>query len=345
MDVDGDEARKVNGDPTRPRVIKFGGTSVTGGDRIDTIAEVITDRLTTSQPVVVVSAFANVTTLLERAALAALDGTHERVLSQLRAIHEAAVRSMTNGAPDLGARVDDLLTGCRHRLDSVASAGACSPETLDEVLAFGERLSSSIITGGLVSRGLAVRALDAAGLVVTDANFGDARADLEATRRRLDLLCPATSGAARTPPVPIVTGYIGATPDGARTTLGREGSDYSAAVLAWGLRAEAVEIWTDVDGIMTADPRVVADARPLRDLTYAELLELTSWGAKVVHPKTVRPLRELGIGLTIRNTLSPSDPGTHIGPTGRRPERHGVFGVTRIDSDELVAMSREPAAR
>ena len=306
------DERTGDGGSKRPRVIKFGGTSVTRGDRIDTIAAVVSDRFRTSRPVVVVSAFAQVTTLLERAALAARSGEHGEVFGQIRAIHDAAVRSMTDSASTVSATVGHLLTECAHLLDRIASVGECSPETLDEILAFGERLSSTIITYGLVGRGVAACAIDAADLMVTDANCSDARADLEATRRRLHAVLPAQ------PAVPIVTGFIGATPAGVRTTLGREGSDYSAAVLAWGLRAEAVEIWTDVDGIMTADPRVVTDARPLRHLTYDELLELTSWGAKVIHPKTVRPLRDLGIVLTVRNTLAPEDPGTRVGPAGRR---------------------------
>lgn len=344
MDVGVDDTARANGGRKRPVVIKFGGTSVTGGDRIDTIAEVITDRFRTSRPVIVVSAFARVTTLLEAATLAARSGAHEGVFMQLRTIHEDAVKSMTDASPHLCATVDTLLTECGRRLDGIASEGECSTERLDEILAFGERLSSAIITRGLLARGIAAHAVDAAGVVVTDANFGDARADLEATRRHLGALLPPVSEVAAAPAVAIVTGFIGATPEGVRTTLGREGSDYSAAVLAWGLFAEAVEIWTDVDGIMTADPRVVPEARPLRDLTYEELLELTSWGAKVVHPKTVRPLRDRGIVLTIRNTLSPDDPGTQVGPDGRRRERRGPLGVTCIDSVTFLAMATHVGA-
>jgi aspartate kinase len=325
--------------PDAVRVIKFGGTSVTGGDRIDTIGAVVRDRLSSCRPIVVVSAFANVTTLLERAAYAARDGEDPEAFDRLRTIHEQAARDMAASAIEVQATVATLLEECESHLVQIASSGVCSPRTLDEVLSYGERLSSAIITASLVDRGIDAVRVDAADVVVTDANYGDARADLSATRGRVGQALPDF------PSVPIVTGFLGATMEGVRTTLGREGSDYSAAVLAWATGAREVEIWTDVDGVMTADPRVVTGARPLRHLSYTELFELSSWGAKVVHPKTVRPLEERSIDLFIRNTTSPTDPGTRVGPVGRDERKGGPLGVTHLDVDALLAPGRgEPSA-
>jgi aspartate kinase len=313
------------------RVIKFGGTSVTGADRVDTIADVVRDRVAACRPILVVSAFAEVTAILERAAIAARDGDWSQDFTRLTGIHADAVQGMTDPDPTIQSTVEALLRECERLLSGIATERTCSPERLDDVLSFGERLSSMIVTAGLVQRGIPAVRVDAADVIVTDVNHGDARADLEATRLRIGDTLPGS------PAVPVVTGFIGATPAGVRTTLGREGSDYTAAVLAWCLRAEGVEIWTDVDGVMTADPQVVADARSLRHMSYDELFELASWGAKVVHPKTVRPLRELDITLTIRNTISPSDPGTRVGPAGPNVTRPDPLGVTRLDVQALIA--------
>lgn len=328
--MDAEYSDRGAGLPTR--IIKFGGTSVTGGDRIDTIADVVRDTSRTSRPVLVVSAFARVTTLLELAAEAARTGQHGEVCDRLFVIHEGAVKSMTDGSPILDATVGGLLSECRKALDQIADRSLLSGEARDEILSFGERLSCAIVTTALAERGVPAVGVDAASLVVTDSNFGDARADLSASRVRIQAMLPGA------PSVPIVTGFLGATPSGARTSLGREGSDYSAAVLAWGLDAESVEIWTDVDGVMTADPRVVSTARPHRRLTYDELFELSLWGAKVVHPKTVHPLRERGIVLSIRNTLAPTDPGTRVGLSDGIV-RSGPLGVACIDTGALLTGS------
>jgi bifunctional aspartokinase / homoserine dehydrogenase 1 len=146
----------------------------------------------------------------------------------------------------------------------------------------------------------------------------------------------------RSPPdgtVPVVTGFLGATRTGERTTLGKGGSDYTAAVLGWAVRAEEVEIWTDVPGVMTADPRVVPDARPLRHLGFSEVLELSHWGAKVVHQKTVRPCRDRGIPLSIRNTMSPDDPGTLVTPRAPASKMGPVRGIASIDRVALFQLS------
>jgi len=201
------------------------------------------------------------------------------------------------------------------------------------VLSLGERLSVHLVAGGLRARGVPARAVDAADIVVTDGNHVEAEVDFPATEEKV-VKALAPDGT-----VPVVTGFLGATKSGERTTLGKGGSDYSAAVLGWAVRAEEVEIWTDVPGVMTADPRVVPDARPLRHLGFSEVLELSHWGAKVVHQKTVRPCRDRGIPLSIRNTMSPDDPGTLVTPRAPTSKMGPVRGIASIDRVAIFQLS------
>jgi aspartate kinase len=168
-----------------------------------------------------------------------------------------------------------------------------------------------IVEAALRARGLEAQAVDAASLVRTDAAFAEATVDYPATRR----LARAVFDALGLGAVPVVTGFLGATEAGETTLLGRGGSDLTAAVLGWALDAERVEIWSDVDGVMSADPRLVATAETLPRLSYAEATALARRGAKVLHPRTLEPLEGAGIPVFVGNTLHPGRPGTWIGPT------------------------------
>lgn len=279
---------------------------MTGRERLDVVAAVVGERMRTSRPLVVVSALAGVTDGLTRAATLAERGELDGLVREIGMRHEQAVAEAAGGCGEAAAAVGQCLRELERLLRGVSLLGECSPRTLAQILSLGERMSSQIVAAGLRARGIAARAVDAAELIVTNDHHAAADVDFPATEEKVggaDL--PADA-------VPVVTGFLGATPSGERTVLGRGGSDYSAAVLGWALPAEAVEIWTDVDGVLTADPTSVPEARPLRTVGYAELLELSHWGAKVVHPKTVRPLRERGIPLWIRNTCAPRDLGTRV---------------------------------
>lgn len=318
----------------RWRLLKFGGTSVSGAARLDVIARVIAERLETSLPCVVVSAMADVTTLLGRAAVAAAaSGDSDELFTELREMHEREIGPMSGGSPEVRDSVEALIGELGRLLRGIALVGECSPRTMDQVLSIGERLSATLIAGGLAARGVPARAVDAASIVVTDTHHEEAEVDFEATE----------AGVTRTlvwdGVVPVVTGFLGATPSGDRTTLGRGGSDYSAAVLGWALDAEAVEVWTDVSGVMSADPRTVPEARRIRGLGFAELLELSHWGARVIHPKAVRPVRDRGIPLYIRNTLAPDDPGTRVGPGTEAIGEGPVRGIASIDRVVLLQLS------
>jgi len=316
-----------------PRVLKFGGTSVTGASRVDVIAQVVRDRLERTSPVVVVSAMSGVTETLRRASELATRGEAGDLLSELETRHRQAVADVTGKRPEVVEAVERLLAEAKRLLQGIELVGECSPRTLDQVLSLGERLSMHLIAGGLSARGIPARPVDAADVVVTDDRYVEAEVDFPATEARA-LLSLAPDGR-----VPVVTGFLGATKNGDRTTLGKGGSDYSAAVVGWALRADEVEIWTDVPGVMTADPRVVPDARPLRHLGFSEVLELSHWGAKVVHPKTVRPCRDRGIPLSIRNTLSPDDPGTLVTPRAPASTMGPIRGIASIDKVGLLQLN------
>jgi aspartate kinase len=254
-------------------------------------------------------------------------------LAELEAKHRQAVTDVAGSRPEVADAVERLLAEARRLTQGIELVGECSPRTLDQVLSLGERLSMHLIAGGLCARGVAARPVDAADVIVTDDHHVEAEVDFPATEERA-LATLVLDGR-----VPVVTGFLGATKNGDRTTLGKGGSDYSAAVVGWALRADEVEIWTDVPGVMTADPRVVPDARPLRHLGFSEVLELSHWGAKVVHPKTVRPCRDRGIPLSIRNTLSPDDPGTLVTPRAPASTMGPIRGIASIDKVGLLQLN------
>jgi aspartate kinase len=208
---------------------------------------------------------------------------------------------------------------------------------VDEAVAVGERLSVLLVTEHLKSLGLLAEAINAAGVVVTDAVFNNASPLMEATEKKAS---HSLGPLVRAGKVPIVTGFNGATADGRPTTLGRGGSDFSASILAAVLNAEELWIWTDVDGIMTADPRLVPDAKILSEITYSEAAELAYAGAKVLHPRTLAPLIERGIPVWSKNSFAPQKPGTRIVPA-LGAGNSGARAVTSMRNVALVSL--EPA--
>jgi bifunctional aspartokinase / homoserine dehydrogenase 1 len=203
--------------------------------------------------------------------------------------------------------------------------GEASPRALDALSSLGERMSVHLLAGALRARGTPALPVDASEIVRTDETFQAAAPDMPETRRLTqEMLSPLLAQGI----VPVITGFVGATEDGVVTTLGRGGSDYSAAIIGAALDADEVWIYTDVDGVMTADPRVVPDVRTLETLSYREMSELAYFGAKVLHPKTVLPALERGIPIRIRNTFNPTHPGhaggRQVGRSRRRAQgRHG----------------------
>ena len=275
----------------------------------------------TGERVVVVSATAGTTDALVKAAEQATSGD---AAGAQRAIERIAEQHKNLAADLLGLQGAEALTEIGELtertvalLRSVALLRECSPRSFDAILAYGERISAPIVAATFSARGVPAEALSAEGLLITDDTFGHANPLLELTRERVETqLVPRM----RYGTVAVITGMVASTADGVTTTLGRGGSDYSAAVFAAALGAAECRIYTDVSGVMSADPRIVPDAQPLPAISYAEAAELSYFGAKVIHPRTVLPAVEAGIPVRILNTFAPDDPGTTITATTPRDD-------------------------
>jgi aspartate kinase len=229
-----------------------------------------------------------------------------------------------------------LIAEFRRIAYGVLMLGERPPRSVDEAIAVGERLSSALLAHYLRATGMQAQSVNGSDIIVTDAVFGNASPQMEATRQRCaTTLRPLIEGGA----VPVITGFNGATSDGRPTTLGRGGSDFSASIVASALDASELWIWTDVDGIMTADPRLVPEVAVLDELTYAEAAELAYNGAKVLHPRTLAPLVEKKIPVWSKNSFAPEKPGTRI--VSHFDEPKGARAVTSMSNVALVSM--EPA--
>lgn len=295
-------------------VHKFGGTSLGTAERITSVVEIIEAGLNES-PVVIVSALSGATDRLiagARAAALGDDSTGKEARAWLEETHHAVAESLLSSFPEceeLHAIISDHLDRLGQFLDSIAILGELTARGHDAVACFGEKLSSAIVAATLRCRGIAAQAISATDLILTNDRFGSAVPQMEETRNqvRKHVLPLINDGV-----VPIITGYVGATADGVPTTLGRSGSDFSAAIIAACLDSDELRIWTDVDGILTADPNVVPSARVLRELSYKEATRLARFGAEVLHPRTIGPIIEKSIPLCILNSFNPADAGTRI---------------------------------
>jgi bifunctional aspartokinase / homoserine dehydrogenase 1 len=322
-------------------VMKFGGTSVGTGERISNVAHITAHVMeqTTQTPVVVVSAMSGVTDSLIRAARTAASGdgrTFRTIRDDLQQRHAQAITEcVTNPehARGLRAEVEGLLNWLENLCQSIYTLGELTPRGLDVVSGLGERLSARVVAATMLSQGIKAQTVEATEIVVTDKSFGSATPLLKETvvktRARLTPLLEAGI-------VPVITGFIGATVDGVPTTLGRGASDYSATIIGHCLPADEVWIWTDVNGVMTADPRIVPEARTLPSVSYAEVAELSFFGAKVLHPMTIQPVSELGIPVRVLNSFQPEHPGTFV--SNDVSETPLVKGITAIRNLSIVSV-------
>ncbi len=301
----------------KPLILKFGGTSVGTPEAMQQAARVISQTRAQHGPVVVVtSALSGVTDrLLTATRAAAQDGhngqTRAQATEAIYAAHQAIAAALLppeRRAPALDA-VRQRVETFRRLVEAIAVLGEVTPRAYDAVASLGERMSAPLLAAVLEAQGTPAQAVDAAELIVTDAAFQNAQPDLTASTPRIRQTLEPLLARGITP---VVTGFIGATPEGITTTLGRGGSDYTAALLGAALEAAEVHIYTDVNGVMSADPRIVPDARTLPRLSYREVAELAYFGAKVLHPKTIRPVVERGIPLRVRNTFDPDGADTLI---------------------------------
>jgi aspartokinase/homoserine dehydrogenase 1 len=302
-------------------VHKFGGTSVGDARCFANVADIVLEHyggVNGAAPratVVVVSAMSGVTNQLiagSRAAAEGRDAEYRQVKATLLSRHLEAVETLLTKSPErleVGGLVEDRLHELERFYRSIAMLGECTARGCDAVTSFGEQLSASILAAVLRERGVRAQAVSATELIVTDDHFGAAVPLIEPTRQRLQ---QRIGPLLERDVIPVVTGYIAATESGVTTTLGRGGSDFSAALIGAGLDADEVWIWSDVDGILTADPNIVPQARTLAELSYAEAADLAYYGADVLHPKTIQPVIQNRIPLRILNSFRPAHPGTRI---------------------------------
>ena len=327
-------------------VMKFGGTSVGSADALMKVIQIVKDaRAEYTRVVVITSAMSGVTNLLLDSAALASQGKVDSLPSTestLREKHFAIANALIQNEKlceatkqEINALILSLVDLCK----AIAVLGEASPRAMDAVASIGERMSVRLLSAVLESAGVNAKAIESTEFVVTNAHYQNAHPDFKATTEKTrQLLNPLMDKGI----VPVTTGFIGATPEGVITTLGRGGSDYSAAIIGSVLPADYVWIWTDVYGVMTTDPRIVKEAKTLSEITYSEIAELAYYGAKVLHPKTIRPVVDAGIGLRICNTFNPSHPGTRLIanlPSDLHP-RNGqvVKAVTAIRSQRLVTI-------
>ncbi len=321
-------------------VMKFGGTSVGSARRFAEVARII-ENADQRDLVVVVSAMSGTTSALidgARAAAEGDDGRYRGIRDDLLAKHLGAVNELlanSREAIDVAGYIKERLHGYERLCRSIATLGELTMRGQDAVASIGEELSCHMLAALLRERGHRATAVSGTRLVRTDERFGSATPDMDETRRLVsENLRPMIEEGT----LPIVTGYVGATAQGVTTTLGRGGSDYSAAILGACLDAEEVWLWTDVDGILTADPKLVPEARTLTELSYAEAEELAYFGADVLHPKTVAPLARRGIPLRILNSFAPHNAGTLIVPEPA-PGRSIVPAIISTEGLSLVGVA------
>lgn len=323
-----------------PVVMKFGGTSVADAAAISRVATLARRDGEPSAPtVIVVSAMAKVTDELLHCCALAAEGhleNVERALSALQRHHRVTVEDLSRGHDALFepiyAAVSSEFDELRTVLSSIAVLREATPRAIDRIAASGELMSSRIVAGALAASGLDATWLDARDLVITDGGH-PASPQSNLIRERAQRLLAPLLGAGT---MAVTAGFIGSTPAGLTTALGRGGSDFSASLLAAAIDASEIQIWTDVDGILTADPRVVQGARLVPELSYEEASELAYFGAKVLHPSTILPAVARGIPVRVLNTMRPESPGSRISAA---PARRGggiaavacKRGITMVD--------------
>lgn len=326
-------------------VMKFGGSLVGSSGGARRISAIISPYTASNSIVVVVSALGDVTDLLLQTAESAIKaGTAARnanALDRLNQLHVNAVAGTSldaDGKAALVERLDRILEDLRAALEGVSILGELSPRSRDMIVSFGERMAAPIVAAEMCAKGIdSVDLTGGEAGLVTDNSFGEARPDIKATRKavRRALLKRLSHGQ-----VPVVCGFISRSKEGDITTLGRGGSDYTATIIADAIDADEVWVWTDVDGIMTGDPRIVKEPRVVRRLSYAEAEELAFFGAKNMHPLALGPARKRGIPVRIKNGFRPYAPGTLI--TDRERRSGGVVKCVALVKDVgLLTVSGE----
>jgi aspartate kinase len=312
--------------------MKFGGTSVANAQCINNVVDILEKHHKAGDELaVVVSAQRGVTDqLIEITGTLPTAKDHSDIAPLIQALGKRHMNTLEGAAPDFiaetGAVIEERLISLQNILFAVYNLRELTPRSRDYILSFGERLLAPVMSAALRQRGISSTVLDGceAGILTTH-HHGESTALPESDDRIKNRICPLMKNE-----IPVILGFMGCTKSGIVTTLGRSGSDYSASIIGAGIDADEIWIWTDVDGIMTCDPRVINDARVMPSLSYLEVMELSYFGAKVMHPRSIEPAMRKNILVRVKNTFNPSHPGTVIVRNGQRDNRV-VKALTYID--------------
>lgn len=320
------------------RILKFGGSSVGTPERISDVIDILKNYLKDGIEIgVVFSAFQDVTDKLISLSRLTVERneSYKQELEQLKQIHISAIDYLLSEKKEkitVGKKVIKLLAELEEILHGVYLVKELTPRTLDYIMSFGERLSCTIISEVMNYKGISAEYLDSRLLIKTDDSFGNAKVNFDITNKNIEDYFSSHKK------IQIITGFIGTTEKNETTTLGRGGSDYSASIFGAALNAEEIEIWTDVDGILTADPKKVGDAFSLNAVTYEEAMEMSHFGAKVIHPPTMKPALKKKIPIRIKNTFNPSFEGTKISDNDS-VNNFTVKGISSIDEITLLRIT------
>ncbi len=323
-------------------VMKFGGSSVADAESIKHVAKIIANYTEKNRIVVVVSALKDITNQLIEASEKARSGNTKAVKELVRNLKSRHLTTALEVVENSAARkkveqsINKLIRELDRTLTGIIYLGELTAKSRDHVLSFGEQLSASIVWGALRSLGLKVQFFTGkeAG-IVTDSNFGEAMPLLDVTKKQVKArLGPLLAKGV----IVVVIGFIAATQDGTTTTIGRGGSDYTATIVAASIGADEVWIWTDVDGLMTTDPKIIPQAKRIPEVSFAEAIEMAVLGAKSMHPRALEPTMEADIPVRIRNTFNPENHGTLIVKEQRIKPRDIVKALNIVNDAAMITV-------
>ena len=323
-------------------IMKFGGTSVGDAEAIRRLIGIVQVEKSSDRDIVlVVSAMSGVTSMLIAGAEGAVGGDLEPAREAAAEMRDRHYKAASELLPDPGfamqlqTEIEPLLSAFLARCQAVRLLGEITPRVMDSIASLGERMSVRLIAAAFKGKGLNAKVVEASDCIVTDSVHQAAHPDFSATAiKTRQTLAPLLEAGK----LPVVTGFLAADASGTLTTLGRGGSDYSAAIFGVAMSAEEVLIWTDVDGVMTGDPRIVQRPRSIPRLTFHEVGELAYFGARVLHPKTIRPVIEAGIRLAVKNSFNPGHPGTLIVENGHAGKGPALKAVTVVRNQKMIAV-------
>jgi len=318
------------------RVLKFGGTSVANAENILKVIDIVKEKSQNEQIITVVSAMGGITDTLIKCGDLACEGdsNYKNVISEIESRHNVAVNLLLplekQGA--VKGNIKFIMNELEDICHGIYLLNDISPKTRDYLLSFGERLSSLIIAETFNYKKINTLLVDSRDIIVTDENFGNAKVNFAETNKKIIELVEKDDTNM------VVSGFIASSMRKRLTTLGRGGSDYTAAIIAAAINVEMLEIWTDVSGVMTADPNLVSNAFPLEQMSYEEAMELSHFGAKVIYPPTIQPVLNKEIPILIKNTFAPYEKGTLISKHGI-DNGNAVKGLSRIKELALLTLT------